>query len=36
MVVSCVHGYVEAFYAPHAREGNQIFQMKSFKSVDTI
>jgi hypothetical protein len=28
MVVSYVHGYVEAFYAPHAGEGNQILQNK--------
>jgi hypothetical protein len=26
MAVSCVHGSVEAFYAPHAGEGNQILQ----------
>jgi hypothetical protein len=31
-----VHGRVGAFYAPYAREGNQILQMKPFKSVNTI
>jgi hypothetical protein len=33
---SGVHGRVGAFYAPYAREGNQILQMKPFTSVDTI
>jgi hypothetical protein len=33
MVVSYVHEYVEAFYAPHAGEGNQILQNNRFKSV---
>jgi hypothetical protein len=40
MGASCVHERVArlvgAFYAPRAREGNQILQIKAFKSVDTI
>jgi hypothetical protein len=31
-----MHGRVGAFYAPYAREGNQILQHCTSKSVDTI
>jgi hypothetical protein len=36
MGASCVHGHVEAFYAPQAREGTQILQINTSKSVETI
>jgi hypothetical protein len=40
MGAPCIHGrvasFVGAFYAPHAREGTQILQIKSSKSVETI
>jgi hypothetical protein len=36
MVASYMHGCVEAFYARRVGEGNQILQMKSFKSVEMI
>jgi hypothetical protein len=31
-----MHRGVGAFYAPRAREGNQILHIKSFKSVEKI
>jgi hypothetical protein len=34
MVTSSVHGYVGAFYAPRAKEGNQILHMKPSTSVE--
>jgi hypothetical protein len=36
MGASCVHEHVGAFYAPCAREGKQILQMKPFTSVEKI
>ena len=36
MAASCVHGRVGAFYTPCAGDGNQILQMKSVTSVESI
>jgi hypothetical protein len=36
MRASCVHRHLEVFYAPYAREENQILQVKSSKSMDII
>jgi hypothetical protein len=36
MEASCVHGQVEAFYAPRAEEGNHILQDYTSKSVEAI
>jgi hypothetical protein len=36
MGASYVHGWVGAFYAPDAREGNEILHMKAFTSVEVI
>jgi hypothetical protein len=35
-VKEAVAMFVGAFYAWHAREGNEILHIKPFKSVDTI